>query len=434
MEMHKALAWFASALAAEVAFGGASAPGEWHPVRTNEITRWSAERGAEGGVVVDRGARRVSFLVEATGVSEVDPVEFFVIGPLSDRAYESFAVSVASPGAIAAGLDAIGVPRGVPVNPARSRFWPQGEGVSLAVRAFDDASSVLTLRDLLKDERAAEDGAILEAAPVATGGARDVSGAVVAQTNMPCAIFALYSHAPSLLQLDGTFDQSVIYGRFRSLRRHRPGDLFEMTLSYSGSPRVEERVVNVKKGADLAPILGELRAIAGSRAVYAKLAFAPDVPLAESAAAAKAFSLVDGSGVRMNGAAPGQFFYRAFLPDPEWRRREGRIFQPFEVHMAPDGRLTFVFVEEDYSGSGIDPVLKPRAIPFSAWRELPKLVADTKADKVDVMFVFAPAGTPIGRLTPVLSAVSPRISTFYLFADESPAEAPRADAPSKEQR
>ena len=47
-----------------------------------------------------------------------------------------------------------------------------------------------------------------------------------------------------------------------------------------------------------------------------------------------------------------------------WRKREGRIFQPFEVHVAADGARTFVFCEEDWSGEGLDPVLKPRTTPF----------------------------------------------------------------------
>jgi len=391
-------------------------PAEWRSVHTNDIVRWQADHGAKDGVAVDKSVRSVAFLIEATGVTEVDPVEFFVIGPLSDRAYESFAVSTASPSAIAAALDAIGVPRGVPVSPVRSRFWPQGEGVSVTLRAFGDRKP-LPLKDVLADERAAEEGAVLEHPLVATGGERDAAGAAVANTNMPCAVFALYSHAPSLLQLDGSFDQSSVYGRFRAKRRHKTGDLFELTVEYSGKPRVDDRIVTIAKGADLAPVLSDLHARSQSAALYARLSFAPDVPLSEAANAAKAFSLVDGAGVRMNGAAPGQFFYRALLPEPDWRRREGRIFQPFEVHVAADGKRTFVHIEEDYSGEGIDPVLKPRTASFSTWAELAALVAKANAQKVDVLFLFAPQATPMGELTPILDALSKRISTFYVFAE-----------------
>ena len=155
---YAAIAAIASAMAA-LGAPPAGAPGEWRPVHTNDIARWMAERGAKDGVAVDRAARTVTFLAEATGVSEVDPVEFFAIGPLSDRAYESFAVSVASPAAIAAGLDAIGVPRGLPVDPRRSRFWPQGDGVSFSARILGEGKE-LSLGDLISDERAAVQRAI----------------------------------------------------------------------------------------------------------------------------------------------------------------------------------------------------------------------------------------------------------------------------------
>ncbi len=415
---YAAIAAIASAMAA-LGAPPAGAPGEWRPVHTNDIARWMAEHGAKDGVAVDRAACTVTFLAEATGVSEVDPVEFFAIGPLSDRAYESFAVSVASPAAIAAGLEAIGVPRGLPVDPRRSRFWPQGDGVEFSARILGEGNE-LSLGDLISDERAADEGAILERPLVATGGSRDSSGAVDAATNMPCAVFALYSHAPSLLQLDGAFDQSGVYGRFRAKRRHKAGDLFEFTIKPGGQARLpskaEERTVRIAKGADLAPILADLRKRAEAARLYARLEFAPDVPLSDAVNAARAFELVDGAGVRMNGAAPGQFFYRAFLPDPAWRKREGRIFQPFEVHVS-DGARKFVHVEEDYSGAGIDPVLKPHETPFSAWADLPQLVAKTAASKVDVLFLFAPSGMPVGELTPILAPLASRIATFYIFAE-----------------
>ena len=118
----------------------------------------------------------------------------------------------------------------------------------------------------------------------------------------------------------------------------------------------------------------------------------------------------------MNGAAPGQFFYRAFLPDPAWRKRGGRIFQPFEVHVSAAARK-FIFVEEDYSGAGIDPVLKPHETPFAAWTDIPPLIAKTGAAKVDVLFLFAPPGTPIGELAPLIAPLAPRIATFYIFPE-----------------
>jgi len=393
-------------------------PSVWRSISTNDIIRWQTANGAKNGVVVNRDARTVTFLAEASGVAASDPVEFLLIGPDSDRAYESFAVAAASPSAIAAGLEAVGVPRGEPVDAQHSRFWPKGERISIKARWLGGkGKDAFGLAGMLTDGRAAEEGAILDRPIIYSGGARDASNALVAETNMPCAIFALYNHSPSLLQFDGMFDQSGVYGRFLMKRPYKAGELFEFTLAYDGSRQVESKVVKVGKGADLSEILGGLRTLAQKSSLYASLAFAPDVLLADAMRAAQAFALVDGSGVRMNGAAPGQFFFRAYLPEAKWRQREGRIFQPFEVHVAADGAKTFVYIEEDYSGEGLDPVLKPRETRFSAWGDLPGLIKKAKADKVNVLFMYAPSNTPVGELTPIIEAVSPRIATFYLFEE-----------------
>jgi len=404
------------ALAAALAAADA-APMAWTRVHTNEIARWCAEHRAPDGVTVDKAARRVTFLAEATGISPADSLEFFAIGPLSDRAYESFAVSVASPAAIAAAADAAGFPRGLGVDATCSRLWPQGEGVQVTVRTPGGAAKPLA--ETLVDAQAADAGPVLGTPVLWTGGARAADGTPVAATNIPCAVFALYNHGASLLQLDGLFDQSSTYGRFKAALAMKPGDLLEISLTWDGVAKVAPRTVTVSATGDLARQLAELRTVAQTRSVYARLAFTPDVTLARAAKAATAFRLLDGKGVKMNGAAEGQFFYSAFLPEENWRTRKDRLFQPFEIHVSAEGARTFVFVEEDWSGPGDDPVLKPHETPFKDWNELPGLVARTgeQGGKVNVLFLYAPAATPVATLAPVITALGSRITTYYVFAE-----------------
>ena len=396
-------------------------PTEWTPVQTNAIARWKAENASPEGVAWDARAHTVRFLAEATGVGTGEPVEFFAIGPLSDRAYESLLVTVASPAAIAAAFDRAGVPRGRAVDASRARLWPYGEKLAVTVAPWGGAPSSSApggLAALVRDARAREEGDALGSPVVWTGGARDAAGAPVAATNAPCAVFALYNHAPSLLQLDGLFDQSSTYGRFGAARACTAGDLFEITFAWDGRTHVEDVVVTLAP-TNAAQQIAALKARAQARDVHVRLAFGAGVTVAEAAALAEAFAALDGRGLKMNGCAPGQFFFRAFLPDPAWRSREGRIFQPFEVHVAADGARTFVFCEEDWSGDGLDPVLKPRATPFRDWRELPALIARTgeQGEKVAVLFLFAPKTAPVASLAPVLKALGARIGTFYVFGE-----------------
>ena len=408
------------ALCASLA-GAADAPMDWSPVHTNEIARWKAERKAPDGVLADKATRTVRFLMEATGINTVEPLEFFAIGPLSDRAYESFGVTVASPAAIAAAIESIGVPRGVATNPFRAILWPQGELLSISATQYGGGTNAAPtgLSGLLADKRTQDDGNILGKPLVYTGGSRDAADRPVASTNIPCAVFALYSHGPSILQLDGRFDQSTTYGRFTARTKLPAGTLLEVTLSWSGSTRVKSCVPTIS-AANAAGEIQSLNALAAAgNDLYVSLAFDDSVTVAQAAGIAKAFELLDGNGLKMNGAAEGQFFYRAFLPDPAWRNRQGRLFQPFEIRVAPDGTRSFTFVEEDWSGDGLDPVLKPKTRPFSDWSELPALLASTgdQGAKVTVAFIYASADTPVSRLTPIVKTLGQRIGTFYVLAE-----------------
>ena len=395
-----------------------TAPMEWTPVQTDAIARWKAENRAPDGVVASASERSVRFLVEATGCAASSTVEFAAIGPLSDRAYESLFVTVASPAALAAAFDRAGVPRGRPADVSRARLWPEGEKVALSVRSWgSDTLAPTNLAAVLNDLRP-EEGPALGIPASWTAGARDASGAPVASTNIPCAVFALYNHAPSLLQLDGLFDQSSTYGRFQAARTFRPGELFELTATWDGRTRVKDVVARIS-ATNAVETMKALQTTAKDHEVHAALAFDGTVSVAQAAQVAGAFALLDGPSLRMNGAADGQFFFRAFLPETSWRQREGRIFQPFEVHVAADGAKTFVFCEEDWSGEGVDPVLKPKSTPFSDWAELPGLISKTgeQGEKVNVMFLFAPKSCPVSTLTPVLAATAGRIGTFYVFGD-----------------
>lgn len=396
----------------------ARAPMEWKSVHVGAIAAWKASNNAPDGVVVDAAAHTVRILAETAGLGTDDTVEFFAIGPLSDRAYESLFVTVASPATIADALARAGVPCGVPSDIAGARLWPCGEKLALTAVPVSTNGPVLAFADILKDTVEKEEGAILREPVVYTGGARDASGAVVAATNIPCAVFALYSHAPSLVQLNGQFDQSTAYGRFRPKRGWPAGTLFELTLKWDGRVSVLRRDVELTV-ATLKEKLTALQAEAAAHDLFVRLSFGAGVTVGEAAKIAQAMALVDGKGLKMDGPPPGQFFFRAFLPDPAWRERPGRIFQPFEVHVAADGAKKFVFIEEDWSGEGLDPILKPRETPFVEWKELSGLIAQTgeKGSKINVLFIFAPTATPIAALTPIIPVVGSRITTFYVFGE-----------------
>ena len=216
------------------------------------------------------------------------------------------------------------------------------------------------------------------------------------------------------------FDQTSTYGRFAAGKSLKAGSLLEIRLTWDGASHVKTRSP-VLSATNVASVLQSLQADAAPDTdLFVTPAFDDSVTVSRAAEIAKAFELLDGSGLRINGAAEGQFYYKAFLPDPTWRNRQGRLFQPFEIRLAANGSRTFTFVEEDWSGDGLDPVLKPRTSTVSDWSELPSRLAQTgdQGSKVTVAFIYAPADTPVTRLSPIVKALTPRIGTFYVFSEQ----------------
>ena len=370
-------------------------------------------------VTVEKSSHAVTFTAKTAGVAAGDTLEFFAVGPLSDHDYETFLVTDDSPAAIAKAMDEASVPRGMSPDPFKAVLWPEGPRVKVEARLkggeFKPAS--FWIADGAPPEEGG--GAILVADSRWTGGKRDGSGAPIADSEMPCAVWALYNHAPSLMQLDGVLEQSVTYGRFSPKSTFERGTEMEVRISWDGASSAVRKTVRIGKDANLKAVIESLRGDpAGAKGdLYVDLAFEDGVPLSEAAVAAKAFSLLDGPSLKMNGRAKGEFFFCAFLPEDGWRDRPGRIFQPFEVHVAPDGTRKFVYIEEDWSGEGLDPVLKPRETAISDWSELTGLIkaSGAAAEKITVMFIFAPASMPVSGLKPVLANVPGHVSTFYVF-------------------
>ena len=414
---------FALLLAALVSSAqGAEAPKSpmvWGSVNTNLIEKWKSENKAPDGVFFDREKRTVNFLVEACGVGENDILEFFIIGPMSDRAYESFAVSVASPALIADAVEKIGVGRGVPVSPFDARFWPQGEKIDISIAEYDGKRGEMKpFKAFIRDKAAAEAGDVFASKFVWTGGERHPDGSLVAATNIPCSVMSFYNLGQSAVLLNGVFDQSATYGRFSPVKTYKPGDLLEVRFSWDGKNTVQDRTVEVDS-SNVKKTVNALHADSKSGDdIFVKVAFGKNVTIAEAKKISEAFSMLDGNGIKLNGCAQGQFFVKSFLPDDSWRNRAGRLFQPFEIHLKPDGTKTFVFIEEDWSGDGMDPVLKPKETPFKDWNEVPRLIAGTgeQGAKVFVLLVYAHSSMTVGDILPAVR-LHPRINTFYVFGE-----------------
>ena len=427
-------------------------PDAWQPVNTNAIKQWQAAQQKKtsaqfrvwDGVAADAEQRTVRLLAEAVGHREGVTTEFLIVGPASDRAYESAAISVAKPGDIVRAMEHVGLPRGGGVYSRPFRFWPFGERVGATVRHVNDPDAKpYPLQTLVSD---ANDEPLLGAGGLVFTGGRWRDGDCLADTWQPCAVISLYNEAGTIFDVPFQAAQGAIYGRVSLAKALPCGELLEITLaplpSKDGKPRATPLNVMVAHeggdwvitctGADnavlrkgsLTDVLGWMKdEDAAGRELFVTLAMSDDLPLAKAADVARVFYMLDGKGIKLDGAGEGGVFPRAFLPQEQWREREGRTPQPFEIHVTANADGTFAkkltFIDEDWTVEGLDPKLTPKDYPFEDWDELPALVqkAGGEDNKVNLLFLSAPAAAPLKAFMSAIRVLSERLPVVYIFAN-----------------
>ena len=447
--------WIAVAALAVAQTAGAiefSGPAAWRTVHTNAVNAWQAAQKKAvptgdlwKGVVADTKAREMRLLAEAVGHRDGITAEFLLVGPLSDRAYESAAVTVAMPGDIARAVERLGIARGGCVGSRPFRFWPCGERFTATVRRLDipDAPA-RPLQTLVTDQETAAP-LLGEGGLVFTGGSWD-GGACLTDTNMPSSVISLYNESGTLFDVPFQVGQSEVYGRLSLAEMLPYGALLEIVLRplmpQDGAPRVlpltatatmtDGRVTltcadtkgNVLKRGELSEALTWLREqTAAGREPFVTVAMDDAMPLKQATDVARVFDMLDGKGIKLDGKPKDGLYPKAFLPLEKWRERKDRHPQPFELHVTrgadgtPEKKLTFI--EEDWTVEGLDPALTPREYPFGEWSEFPKLVEKTGGadSKVRLLFVYAPADMPLSTFMPGVRAVADRLYLVYVFAE-----------------
>lgn len=427
-------------------------PAEWRTVHTNAVAAWQAAQAQAvpaddvwRGVVADRQRREVRLLAEAVGHRVGITAEFMLVGPLSDRAYEAVAVTVALPGDIVRAVECLGLARGGCVGSRPFRFWPCGERVEATVRRLDVPDAPARPLRVLIDDNETAAPLVGEGGLVFTG-ARWEGAACRADTNMPSSVMALYNAPDTVFDVPFQVGQSEVYGRLSLAEALPYGAPLEIVLRpllpADGRPRVlpmtaaaaldGERLTltcthaegRVAKVGEVAEVLTWLRAQAeAGREPFVTVRFDDAMPLRRAADVARVFDMLDGKGIKLDGKADDGLYPKAFLPLEKWRERKDRHPQPFELHVtrAADGALSkkLVFIEEDWTVEGLDPKLTPRDYPFADWAEFPKLVTQTGGadSKVCLLFVYAPADLPLSTFMPGVRAVADRLNLVYVFGE-----------------
>ena len=145
--------------------------------------------------------------------------------------------------------------------------------------------------------------------------------------------------------------------------------------------------------------------------------FSVEMTVKEAGECASALAMVDSRRVKFNSFAPGQFYFRAFLPLERWRERSGRLAQPPEVHLLSNGGVIVHDITEDWRDEiSLEQNLVVKTTEFAdlakAGEEVSRL-----ADRTSTVLLFAPRDMKLGELYDFKAKVSRVASIWYVFGE-----------------
>lgn len=335
-------------------------------------------------------AASLSFTATATGLEKGAPVEFIFAGRNTDRDYETMFLIEDSVDEFCAKLEAAGLPRGNPTDVALARLWPVGCPVTFspALDSFIEGKMPEGLP---------------ESNPIYTGGLRLGEGRCDAGTNMPAAVFSIYTLAQSPFVYNGIYDQGTVYGSFSARKALKKGERVSFTVTWDAATLPQEINLTIHPGK-ATDVLNHLRAASENSEVSARIGFDGQLTVQEATAAALALATIDSSRIKVNGCS--NIFYRSFLPLVKWQDRKERLSQPFELTLGNPNRL--VFIEEDWTVEGVDPKLTPVEIAISDIALHPR---------TDTCFIYADTKTTVSEILLAMKSLNGgNIRNWYVFS------------------
>lgn len=410
------------------------------------------------GLIADRTQRVVRFRAEAAGRTADEIAEFLVISENSAHGYEALALSFAAPSAIHRALEFIGMKPGQPADPARTAFWPKGERAMMSVAATGGAAGSgdpFPVEELILDRRT---GKNLPPAGLVFVGSTNIAATesgqpsgYAADVREPNSIAATYNEPESVLDFPQRASQGEVYGQIVADKERifPPFTPLEFTLRPERGTNQPPRVVEF--GLTLAPASGSnapaegvafcltpagsnaperlgvkqaverfARLVQEERDPFVTVRFDGALPLGAARAASALLATIENSrGIRIEPPPAGELYYKALLPSENYRLREERIAQPWELRLASTNgavRGTLVKIEEEWKSDSIRPVLHPQDFPVNGPEDLQRLLKE-HGPGLSVILVFTPPSLTYGDVMRYIRPVYDKYPTIYVLLE-----------------
>jgi len=410
------------------------------------------------GLVADREGETVKVLVEATGLPAGDTPEFIIIDSASSHGYEAIFWSMAKPSDVDKALHFIDLESGGSINPAALRFWAQGDPVHISLELPDETIAIEnTIFDKETGRALVEEGFVFTGSLAVTLPDTGDKVHYAADVYDPRSIAPLYNEPSSVLDIPRQAHQGEVYGRYAVNPDYafRHGKMLTVTFRpavTNGRPaRIQYRLSiaqtnatsglhfrlfdeaddrMIKSSARLTPVLEAITDGASERRPpTVTLDFESDIQLTGLSRLSRLLAVMESfNQVRVAEPLEGQFFYRAFVPSPQWREPSGRPTQPWELHIGLDDdgvAAELVLHEKDASAESEDSfsrhvhaVNEPEDVARVIYRDAVERDIEGRMPLPAVVLVFADEALAYATLREYLEPVLDTHGTVYIFVDE----------------
>lgn len=426
-------------------------PDHWVAKQTAEDQKLYAGQDhmlVKTGLVADRKARSVTIYAQATGLGSEEICEFLLTQVDSGKEYETFAVAYALPSDILEAMKFIGAQPGRCADYNALQFWPKGPRVTVTCQWLVDAKAAqMPLEELIYNKQTQTH--MKKSGFMFTGSYwyTDTEGKqlLAADTSESRSIISSFNDPGTLFDVPDQAPQGAVYEQFGTHPENPDRGISKGTqLKIIIQPEAQSRLIDLDwqamagtpptyklldaQGKDLLaePTLNAALAKFDELNKQGKdvyVTFTPDekIELKSVRALAQVIAGLDNNaGIRIDPPKPGVLYYRAYLPDPRWRKKEDRMFHGWDLVITPrpDGThdLQLVSTDDRKMESGQWTVIDT-PYPVTDGPSIAQTLQKIDTRRPREIFVTAPASLPHGQLTALLAPVLKTHRTIHVFLD-----------------
>lgn len=407
------------------------------------------------GLIADRTGRVVRIAAETTTLKANDPVEFPLIAPGSGKDYEALAMSFASARDIYDALRFIGLEPGRGVDSSLLRFWPKGDRVRMVFhvpdsKAGDKPPVPFTFEKLILDTRTRstlpEDGLIFAGSEWVPSGEPATGKVYAADAFTPGSIASVYNEGYTVLDVPRRAPQHDVYSflvpnpdrilpasqlveiTLEPYHRDAPPHRFDLTLAVGPEGTnliytlLDSQGQAINSNRTQTGMLAALARYSGpGQDPYVTLAISNSTPIRAVQTVARLLDSLDNErGIRVDPPPTGHPYYKAFLPNEKFKKREDRFGKVAELTLTTTGGITtgqLVLVESEWKNDDAAPVFNETRIAVPVADAL-EAALKTGEEPPAVLLIFAPGGLTYGALHDFIAPALRRNLILYVFAEE----------------